>query len=130
MSIVFYMKNRMLSSSAIIVCALILSANIIILLLHYSNFSLCLVYTDNSVKSRQKYFLAWQVLLEFNNNYLNYFSIGISEVTTLDLLAIYFQVKCGYCSCLYKYIFPIDMNILFYSFGKLKGAHNKYPSDH
>lgn len=44
------------------VCALILSANIVILLLYYSYFSLCLVYRDNSVKSRQKNFLAWQVL--------------------------------------------------------------------
>ena len=44
------------------VCALILSANIVTLLLYYSYFSLCLVYRDNSVKSRQKNFLAWQVL--------------------------------------------------------------------
>ena len=112
------------------VCALILSANIVILLLYYSYFSLCLVYRDNSVKSRQKNFLAWQVLSEFINNYLNYFSIVISEVKTLDLSAIYSQLKCGHCLCLYKYIFPIEMNISFYSFGKLKGAQNKYPSDH
>ena len=48
---------------------------------HYICFYNCSVYRDNSVKARQKHFLAWQVIVSFLE-----FCIGVEYVIVLTKL--------------------------------------------